>query len=170
MNLNLQDLHKRESFRMRPMVFAIIAAGVATLVLTAGCGKSLQQRIEEAKGSASEEQQAGEAGEKAEQAAREDYLDEWQDFRGAAENQIAANTKTMDSLKGKAAAYADDKLRNGVSATLEELAKKNKELNQRLQGYKDEGKLSWDAFKRDFSHDLNGLDKTLRDLGAADKK
>jgi hypothetical protein len=151
---------------MKPTTCAVMAVGFAALILTMGCGKSLQQKIEEAKGNAAEEQQAVD---KSVHDAQADYLDEWQDFRAEAEKQLAANTATMSGLKTKAAAISDEKLRNGANASLEELSRKSKDLTDKLKGYKDEGKVNWDAFKRDFSQDLAGVSKSLKDMDAATK-
>lgn len=151
---------------MKLITFTIIAAGMAALVLTAGCGKSLQQRIEQAKGNAAEEQRAVE---QADQDAQLDYLDEWQAFRSEADKQIAANEKSMNDLKARAAG-GDAKLRAKVNTEVEALGRKNAELKKKLKAYQDEGKVNWDAFKRDFSNDLDGLGKALKDLDAAAQK
>jgi hypothetical protein len=151
---------------MKLIPLTIIAAGIAALLLTAGCGKSLQQRIDQAKGSVAEEQRAVE---RAHDDAESEYLDEWQTFRGEAEKQIAANAKTMDDLKAKMAT-ANDQLKSKVASDMVSLEKKNAELKKKLDSYKDEGKVNWDAFKRDFSQDLEGLSKSLNDLGKTDKK
>jgi len=151
---------------MKHNSFTLVAFGVAALMLTAGCGKSLQQTIDKAKGNAAEEQRAED---QAVQDAQQDYLDEWKAFRSEAETQIAANIKSMDDLKAKAAT-ADEKLRTKVTATLDDLSKKNQALKVKLDGYQDDGKVNWDAFKRDFSKDMEGLDKALKDMDTAAKK
>ncbi|HEY3295296.1 MAG TPA: hypothetical protein VGL38_07645 [bacterium] len=151
---------------MKHTLLAVIAAGLAVLILTAGCNKSLKQTIERAKGNAAEEQRAEE---RAVQDSESDYMDEWQAFRGNAEKQIAANAVTIDELKAKAAG-ADEKVRAKFSATVDVLVQKNKELKGKLDAYQDEGKINWDAFKRDFSHDLESLGQSLKDLDATAKK
>jgi hypothetical protein len=130
------------------MLFLMLSIG-------AGCGKSLQQRIEQAKGMSVGEEMRAE--EKAEQDAQNEYLDEWQSFRSGAVKQIAANEKSLEDLSAQSAATGGK-----LDATLTGLQQKNDDLKKRLQGYQDEGKVGWDAFKRDFSHDLDGLDKALR--------
>jgi chromosome segregation ATPase len=145
---------------MKLVPFTMIIVAIAALVLTAGCGKSLQERIEQAKRNAQDEQLVQK---QAQQDEPSDYLDEWQAFRSDAEKQLAANTKSIDSLKLRIAA-ADDMIKAKVGPQIEALKKKNGELKKKLDGYRDEGKVNWDAFKRDFSHDLDGLDKALKDL------
>ena len=150
---------------MKLFNYALIAAGLSVLVLTAGCKRSLKQTLQQAESDANAEQQA------AEQAERDilwDYPDEWQAFRSGAEAQIAANSKRIDNLQTRAA--GDNKLRAEVGVPLEKLTQMNQELKLRLDRYKDDGKLNWDAFKRDFSNDLAALDKDLKNLGAPAQK
>jgi hypothetical protein len=95
-------------------------------------------------------------------------LDEWSAFRSAAEEQLASNAKSIDDLKLRLA-KSDDEVKAKVGSQIEALTAKNSELQKRLDSYRDEGKLNWDAFKRDFSHDLDGLGKTLKDLTTDNK-
>ena len=150
---------------MKFMTFTVIATGISVLVLTAGCGKTLQERIKQAEGSAPEEKRTLE---QSEQDAQLEYLDEWSAFRSAAEEQLASNAKSIDDLKLRLA-KSDDEVKAKVGSQIEALTAKNSELQKRLDSYRDEGKLNWDAFKRDFSHDLDGLGKTLKDLTTDNK-
>ncbi len=127
---------------------------VLASIMAAGCGKSLQQRIDQAKGSMADQDVKAE--EKAEQEAQNDYLDEWQAFRGEAEKQVAANDKDLEHLKAKSAAAGGKE-----GAAITDLQQKNDKLKGQLQGYRDEGKVGWDAFKRDFTHEMDSLSKAI---------
>ena len=145
---------------MKLIPCTLIVAGTATLVLTAGCGRSLQETIERAKQDAQGEQQGIQ---RTESNAQSDYSDEWEAFRTEADRQLAVNAKNLDELQ-LGISNSDDKVRATVEAQVQALTKKNGELRRQLEGYQDQGKLNWDAFKRDFSHDLDGLKKALKDL------
>jgi NAD-dependent DNA ligase len=47
---------------------------------------------------------------------------------------------------------------------LAELEQKNMELKEKLADYKDDGNEDWNAFKVEFSHDMNALGKAFSDL------
>jgi hypothetical protein len=145
----------KESDQMRIPIVISIAVAISMIALTSGCSKSIQQTIEKAKGSAQEEQRVKV---QAEEDAQLDYLDEWAAFRSEAEQQIIANAKNIDSLK-TAITAAGGKMQ---TVTLDELTRKNQALLKKLDGYQDEGKVNWDAFKNEFAHDQKQLDMTLK--------
>ncbi len=151
---------------MKPGTLTLIAVSVATLILIAGCGQSLQERVEKAKGDAWEEQHATK---QAEEDAQQGYRDEWEDFRDAAEAQLSTNAKRLHDITLKIAA-SDDTVKARIGAQNEALTKLNAELRVRLAGYKDVGKVNWDEFKRDFSHDLDALSKAVKNLTQEDSK
>jgi chromosome segregation ATPase len=139
------------------MVFAALFAG---LLLTAGCGKSLQERIEAAKGNAHEEQQAIK---QAEEDAQGEYRDELDDFRADAEKQLASQRRDLDELKQKIGSEDLPGIRK-LTSQMDLLREKNQDLQSKLDGYKDDGKVNWDAFKRDMTNDLSRIDKTLAEM------
>jgi hypothetical protein len=150
---------------MKFKLFAIMAFGLTLVVLLAGCGKSLQEKIEQAKGNEQDERRALK---QAEEDAQVEYQDEWQEFRVDAMKQIEENSGQLDELTKKAAA-ADEKTGTALIAQVDALSKTNHDLQDRLNGYKDDGKLNWDAFKRDFTNDIEGLRKTLKGLSTDSK-
>jgi hypothetical protein len=44
------------------------------------------------------------------------------------------------------------------------LEARNKELKEKLENYKGEGKENWENFKKEFSHDMNEMGEALKDL------
>jgi hypothetical protein len=140
-----QSLARRTALGLGVLILILIAT------LSMGCDKSLKQRVDEAKGTSTE--QDTRASQKAVEDAQLDYLDEWQAFKSSADQQLAADEKSVQQLtaRGTTAAPAMANLRRTTDA-----------LKQRLHDYRDEGKVGWDAFKRDFSSDLDGLGKALR--------
>jgi hypothetical protein len=142
--------------------FASIVALTVSLVAVTGCDKSFKQVMKEN----GQVQTQAQIKHQAAEDALVEYQDEWQAFRIESDKQIAANVKSMDDLKARVAA-ADAKSGTRLSATLETLSGTNTALLEKLDGYQDDGKLSWDMFRRDFSRDLAGLDRDLTDLKTA---
>ena len=76
---------------------------------------------------------------------------------------IAANDQIIADLKAtiqhdKKAAKADYKSK--VSA----LEQKNAEMKKKMEDYRQDGKDRWQAFKAEFSHDMDELGKAFKDL------
>jgi predicted RNase H-like nuclease (RuvC/YqgF family) len=153
----------KDTCAMKYFSFVVITAAFAALVLTTGCGKSLQERIDKMKENAQDEQQGNS---KSEGSSNQDYTDEWSAFRTESETQINDNAQSIEDLRPKLAA-ADDKARAELGKQLEALTKTNRELKSKLDDYQDQGKMNWDAFKRDFSRELYDLNTDLNKLKSA---
>jgi hypothetical protein len=144
-----------------PTFTTIVALSVTLIVLT-GCDKSFKQVMRET----DRGQTQMEVQHKAAEDALVEYQEEWQAFRVESEKQILANAKIMDDLKARIT-VADAKSGVRLGASLETMSGKNTALLEKLNGYEDDGKLSWEMFRRDFSRDLAALDKDLADLKTA---
>jgi hypothetical protein len=91
------------------------------------------------------------------------YRTEWQSFRNESGRIIEANEKRIDAFKEKMEiAGADTKAK--YNEDLAALEQKNRELRKKLEGYKDEGRGNWVQFKTDFSQDMDGIGKSMKDL------
>ena len=91
------------------------------------------------------------------------YRTEWQSFRNESGRIIEANEKRIDAFKEKMEiAGADTKAKYNEDVAV--LEQKNRELRKKLEDYKDEGRGKWVQFKTDFSQDVDGIGKTMKDL------
>jgi hypothetical protein len=91
------------------------------------------------------------------------YRTEWQSFRNESGRIIEANEKRIDAFKEKMEiAGADTKAKYNEDVAV--LEQKNRELRKKLESYKDEGRGKWVQFKTDFSQDMDGIGKTMKDL------
>ena len=136
------------------LVFAVIGS-LAGILLT-GCEKTAERKVEDAKETLGD----------AKQGLKDDqtkYLAEWQTFKSESEQTIEANEKRIDAFKEKMEiAGADTKAK--YNEDLAALEQKNRELRKKLEGYKDEGRGNWVQFKTDFSQDMDGIGKSMKDL------
>jgi outer membrane murein-binding lipoprotein Lpp len=143
---------------MKPLLIIAIAAG---FLLLTGCKGSLTERIDRAKQAAQDEQRGiGQS----EANADGDYRDERPVFRHDAEEHLASNAQRLNGLRARVTNSNDE-----VITQLEAVTKINTDLKTKRDAYHDQGKVNWDAFKRDFSHDLDGLSKVLRNLKAENR-
>ena len=58
----------------------------------------------------------------------------------------------------------DSKTKAKYNKAVAELEQKNRDLKKKLEEYKDEGESKWQEFKTNFSHDMDAVGKTIKDL------
>ena len=141
------DQSKRRTMRNKIFTFAVI--GCMAGICLAGCARTSEQKVEGAKQELKD--------------AKADYLAEWQNFKTESEEQIKANEDRIDAFKEKM-----EKAGAGIKAkydkTVAELEQNNRDLKTKLEEYKDEGESKWREFKTNFSHDMDAVGKTMKDL------
>ncbi len=135
-------------------VFAVIAFMAGTLFT--GCGKTSEQKIENAKSD------LGVAKQKVKDAGTE-FLAEWQTFKSESKLKIEANEKRIDEFKEKMEKVGS-KLKAKYSKEVVVLEQKNRDLKKKLEEYKDEGQSKWEEFKTNFKNDMDAIGKAISDL------
>ncbi len=78
-------------------------------------------------------------------------------------NTIEANEKRIDSFKEKME-EASLKVKAKFSEEMAVLEQKNRDLKKKLEKYKNEGQSKLKEFKTNFTHDMDGIGKTMKDL------
>ena len=130
--------------------FACLAGGILT-----GCSTSAE-KVENAKEDVA-------VANKDLNKANEEYLADLENYRKEAAAKIAANNKSIAEFNArienkKEVAEADYKKK------VAELEQKNTDIKKRLDDYKADGKTNWEAFKLEFSRDMEELGKAFKDL------
>ena len=138
---------KRRTMKNKIFTFAVI--GCMAGIFLAGCGKTPERKVEEARQDLKD--------------AKADYLAEWQKFKAESEEQIKANEDRIDAFKEKME-KAGAKTKAKYNQEVVELEKKNRDLKKQLEEYKDEGESKWQEFKTNFGHDMDAVGKTMKDL------
>lgn len=139
---------------------ALVVMGLMTLALIAGCSKSSNQQMKDAKADVSTARQSmKDAAVDVQAAARE----EWLKFKNECETRIAANDKIVAEYKAKMA-DASDKRREQYDKRIDALEAKNKELRTKLYEYQDGGKTEWEKFHSEFSRDMDELGTAFKDF------
>lgn len=88
---------------------------------------------------------------------------EYPAFRTDAEAKIAANEQRIADLRAKIN-KGGKPLDEARAKRIQELEEKNAQLRSRLYGYEKE-RSDWEAFKREFNHDMDELGKSFDDVG-----
>jgi hypothetical protein len=138
---------KRRTMKNKIFTFAVI--GCMAGIFFAGCEKAPEQKVERANQELKD--------------AKADYRAEWQKYKTDSEEQIKANEDRIDAFKAKME-KADRKTKAKYNKAVAELEQKNRDLKRRLEEYKDEGESKWQEFKTNFSHDMDGVGNTMKDL------
>ncbi len=84
-------------------------------------------------------------------------------FKLDAQNTISENNRKIDELKQKNA-DGNSNTRDRDQAKINDLERKNKELQKRLDEFNDENSEKWTSFKREFNHDMDEVGNSLKDL------
>ena len=134
---------------MKNKIFTFAVIGCMAGIFLAGCGKKSEQKVEEAKQELKD--------------AKADYLAEWQKFKTESEAQIKVNEDKIDAYEEKME-KAGHKAKANYKKAVVELKQKNRDLKRKLEEYKDEGESKWHEFKTNFSHDMDSVGTTLKDL------
>ena len=132
-----------------------LTAFVAGIIFT-GCN-SQGEKVDAAKAEM-------EAAEKSLQKANENYDAEYSKFKEESDMQIAANEERIAELKKESKKMkASEKIE--YEKTIEDLEDRNERMKEKMKDYKNEGNEKWESFKREFSHDMDELGQSLKDLG-----
>jgi predicted nucleic acid-binding Zn-ribbon protein len=141
---------------MKNNIFTLAVMGLMAGTLVTGCGKTTEQKVQNAR------ENVGDAKQDLKDA-QTTYLAEWQTFKRESEQTIAANEKRIDRFKEKMD-KAGPKVKAKYSKDVAVLEQRNRDLKKKLEEYKDEGQSKWEEFKTNFKHDMDGVGKTMTDL------
>ena len=90
---------------------------------------------------------------------------EYPTFKIETEAKIAKNRLVINDIKATNSKTIDEARIKAIN----EIEKQNEMLVQKLNNYENEGS-DWEAFKREFNHDMDGIGHALKDLGKDNKK
>lgn len=82
-------------------------------------------------------------------------------FKLDAITKINENNRKIADYKQK---VANGKQSDKNSRKIADLEQRNKELQKRLDEFNDESSEKWSAFRREFSHDMDEMDNSVKDL------
>jgi hypothetical protein len=155
--------HNIREFPMSKLKLStVVVMGLVLPALFTGCSRTATEKIADAKANVVV---AKDAVADAQAAARE----EWLKFKSEGEAKITANERIIAEYKVKMTT-ADGKLRAKYDQKIDVLEAKNKELKAKLDNYEDAGKSTWEKFKSEFNHDLDGVGAALADITTDNKK
>ena len=135
---------------MKNKIFTFAVIGCMAGIFFAGCEKTPEQKVEKANQELKD--------------AKADYRAEWQKYKTDSEEQFKANEDRIDAFKEKMAKADTKNKKAKYNKAVVELKQQNRDLKRKLEEYKDEGESKWQEFKTNFSHDMDSVEKTMKDL------
>ncbi len=141
---------------MKNNIYSFALIGCITGMLSAGCGKTSEQKVEIVKENARDAQRSWRETEA-------ETSSDWLAFVRESDEGIEANEKRIDAFK-KDIEKAGSKVSAKYSKDVTALEQKNRDMKKKLNEYKDEGPAKWEEFKTNFKHDMDGMEKTMTDL------
>lgn len=145
----------------KTLIALMVVATIATSAALSGCGPSTpkedaaQAKVDEAQQDLTDAKRAATA-------------NEWQAFKDETDIKIKENALRVAELKEKM-----KKSGKAIDAIYEKkidgLEQQNKDMKARVEAYEQTGKTEWDAFKREFNHDMDELGNALKDLTVDNK-
>ncbi len=94
--------------------------------------------------------------------------DEWKMFRINAQTKIDNNEIRIAQLKEEIKKSGSRNLNEQYEKKIDQLEEQNKALKARIDGY-DKRESTWESFKREFNHDMDGLVQSLKDFTVDNK-
>ena len=137
-------------------IIAVAVMGCMAGILSAGCGKTSEQKIDIVKENARDAQRSWHE-------VQHEYSSDWQTFERESDQAIDANEKRIEAFKEKMD-KAGFKVRAKYSKDIAALEQKNHDMRKKLKKYQDEGPIKWEEFKTNFNHDMDAIGKTMKDL------
>jgi len=102
-------------------------------------------------------------------AQKEASAEEWKAFKDESEVKIKDNDIRIAELKAKLK-KSGTKLDALYEKKIDALEQQNRDMKARIDGYESSVHSDWDAFKREFNHDMDQLGQALKDLTVDNKK
>lgn len=138
----------------KSVLFLTLTAFMAGMVFT-GCDRQAE-KVDSAKAKL-------EAAEHELQKAKEDFNPEYEKFKIEAEKQIEENESLIADLKEQSTKIKRE-AKAQYETTIADLEKRNEAMKTKIRNYKNERDEKWEAFKREFNHDVTELGQSIKDL------
>lgn len=141
--------------------------GFCLLALIAGCSQRAEQKVADAKGEVLDaKENMAEATQDlhdATQEARAEWKASWVSFKNDFDKDLADNEASIATLRAEVAGI-DGSYQSKYNEIIDEAERKNNELKDRVNNYKDEGDAKWELFKTDATRDLDDLKAAIKNI------
>jgi len=154
---------------MKKIMLSLAVTSISAGIVFSSCDsaatkeKEAQEKVTEAKDELTEVKKDANA-----EAVRLASNEEWTEFKKETEIKIADNDARIAALKSRKS-KSDKLLDNLYERRIDTLEVRNKNLKMRIADFQIT-KNDWEAFKREFNSDMEGLGEALKSFGENNKK
>jgi hypothetical protein len=144
-------MHSRNMANL--LLFGATAACVA--ILLSGC----QQRESKIEIAQTKVTSAAQDLKEVKREVRADWQESWLSFKRESDMEIAANERSIIDLRREVTTVRKG-LRDSFTARIDDIERRNTELRNRVNEYKDDGDEKWELFKKAVRRDMDNLNAT----------
>ena len=138
---------------MKNNIVTLAAIGLMAGMVLMGCQKTGKTGNQNSTGSIGEAKPDSQA----------TYSEMWQQFKSKSEQQIQDNENRIAAFKAKME-KSGTKMKAKYNKEIAGLEKANRGMQKKLEDYKNDGKSSWEQFKRGFNNEMDKLGKAVKEL------
>ncbi len=94
---------------------------------------------------------------------QKDSVADYVAFKSTSEERIASNEKSIQAFKDRMKTDMK-KVKKADQEMVDKLEQRNIDMRKKMDEYKADGKDNWEAFKKEFNHDMDDLGASLKNL------
>ncbi len=147
-------------------LFQTFAIGITSLLLTVGCERTASQKLDDAN---VELNKLVDTLKKTETDVQHALRLEWMRLRRESNAKGTANEKLIFDYKLKMV-NANGKFSASYDKNIDDLEKRNKELQTKLLNFKVNDNISWELFKNEFNNEMDELSEAFKTFSLVNKK
>lgn len=154
---------------MKKTIYTLAAITVMAATLLLGCNTSTKKQEDAIDDIADARENTEDAKEELMLSKKEANAEEWKKIKKETNTRIAENKIRIAQLKIKMtkSGYSIDTL---YAKKIEELEQKNKNIKIKVDSYKNDTSDDWELFKREYNHDINELNRAIKEVTVYNKK
>lgn len=154
---------------MKKTIYKLAAITVMTATLLLGCNTSTKKQEDAIDDVADARENTEDAKEQLMVAKKDANANEWKKIKKETNTRITENKIRIAQLKVEMikSGFSID---TAYAKKIEELELKNKNIKIKVDSYKNDTSDDWELFKREYNHDINELNRAIKELKVYNKK
>lgn len=154
---------------MKKTIYTLAAITVMTATVLLGCNSSTKKQEDAIDDVADARENTEDAKEQLMVAKKDANANEWKKIKKETNTRIKENKIRIAQLKVEMikSGFSIDTL---YAKKIEELELKNKNIKIKVDSYKNDTSDDWELFKREYNHDINELNRAIKELKVYNKK
>jgi hypothetical protein len=154
---------------MKRTIYTLAAITVMTATLLLGCNSSTKKQEDAIDDVADARENTEDAKEQLMMAKKEANAEEWKKIKKETNIKFTENKIRSAQLKVKMT-KSGSSIDTVYAKKIEELEQKNKNIKIKVDSYKNDTSDDWELFKREYNHDINELNRAIKELTVYNKK